>query len=250
MNIENYGYKIKNGVITAPIGAFSLIGINGAWVVEKSNIPLKFQGFVLIIMGGVLLASSASWLSAGIALFFVLLGLLFLTQQETHVIVQTSSGAVTAAKVTVYPIFFWSKMEDLPEAILDAILKETGLSMADSGKAQPSNSHPKLSSVPEPGLSNLESSSVPSRATDVRNHYDNLKVSRNAPDEVIAAAYRSLAKKYHPDQNNSDPEATRILQIINRAYEVLSDPVRRAEHDRWIDENENPHRHQRKRPRA
>lgn len=68
----------------------------------------------------------------------------------------------------------------------------------------------------------------------MRTHYDNLKVSMDAPIEVIQAAYRTLAKKYHPDKNQSDPDAERIMQIINTAYEVLSDPVKREEHDSWI----------------
>lgn len=56
----------------------------------------------------------------------------------------------------------------------------------------------------------------------------------DAPIEVIQAAYRTLAKKYHPDRNKDNPEAARIMQIINTAFEVLSDPVRREEHDAWI----------------
>lgn len=67
----------------------------------------------------------------------------------------------------------------------------------------------------------------------MRTHYDNLKVSMDAPIEVIQAAYRTLAKKYHPDINKDNPEAARIMQIINAAYEVLSDPMKRAEHDAW-----------------
>ncbi|HDJ1441836.1 TPA: DnaJ domain-containing protein [Serratia rubidaea] len=68
----------------------------------------------------------------------------------------------------------------------------------------------------------------------MRTHYDNLKVSKDAPVEVIQAAYRTLAKKYHPDKNKDNPEAERIMQIINTAYEILSDPVKREEHDAWI----------------
>lgn len=66
-----------------------------------------------------------------------------------------------------------------------------------------------------------------------RNHYDNLKVMRNAPPGVIRAAYRALAQQYHPDVNRS-PDAERIMKVINEAYAVLSDPERRAEHDAWI----------------
>lgn len=65
-------------------------------------------------------------------------------------------------------------------------------------------------------------------------HYDNLKVARNAPPEVIRAAYKTLSQKYHPDRNPGSADAIRIIQIINSAYEVLSDPVKRQEHDDWI----------------
>lgn len=72
----------------------------------------------------------------------------------------------------------------------------------------------------------------------IHTYYDNLKVTRNADVAVIKAAYKALAQKYHPDRNPDNPEAERIMKLINKAYEVLSDPVRRAEHDRWIDEQE------------
>lgn len=65
-------------------------------------------------------------------------------------------------------------------------------------------------------------------------HYDNLKVSRDAPSEVIRAAYKSLSQKYHPDRHADAEEANRIMRLLNAAYEVLSDPVKREEHDRWI----------------
>lgn len=68
----------------------------------------------------------------------------------------------------------------------------------------------------------------------VHTHYDNLKVARNAPPEVIRAAYKTLSQKYHPDRNGGSESAIRIIQIINTAYEVLSDPARRQEHDEWI----------------
>lgn len=67
-----------------------------------------------------------------------------------------------------------------------------------------------------------------------RTHYDNLKVSRDAPMEVIQAAYRSLARKYHPDRAGSTPESEAIMKKINASYEVLSDPAKRAKHDDWI----------------
>jgi uncharacterized RDD family membrane protein YckC/Tfp pilus assembly protein PilE len=72
----------------------------------------------------------------------------------------------------------------------------------------------------------------------IHTHYDNLKVSRNAPDEVIRAVYRVLAQKYHPDRNPGDLDAARIMTLVNASYKVLSDPVERRNHDRWIEEQE------------
>lgn len=68
----------------------------------------------------------------------------------------------------------------------------------------------------------------------IHTHYDNLKVSRHAPQEVIRASYKALSQKYHPDKNPGDEKAARIMAIVNTAYNILSDPIRRKEHDEWI----------------
>lgn len=68
----------------------------------------------------------------------------------------------------------------------------------------------------------------------IHTHYDNLKVARLAPPEVIRAAYKALTQKYHPDKNPGDEKAARIMAILNTAYGILGDPVRRKEHDEWI----------------
>ena len=90
-----------------------------------------------------------------------------------------------------------------------------------------------------------------------RTHYDNLKVARNAPQSVIRAAYKALSQQYHPDKNPGDDRAARVMQIINRSYEVLSDPQARADHDMWIQEQESsgttpppPHQRQRTQPNS
>ena len=69
-------------------------------------------------------------------------------------------------------------------------------------------------------------------------HYDNLKVAREAPPEVIRAAYRALSQRFHPDRNPGNDDAARIMTVINTAYAVLSDPERRRQHDEWIREEE------------
>lgn len=71
----------------------------------------------------------------------------------------------------------------------------------------------------------------------IKTHYDNLKVARDAPTEVIRAAYRALAQRYHPDVNPS-PDAARVMRILNEAWETLGNTQRRIEHDRWIREQE------------
>lgn len=71
----------------------------------------------------------------------------------------------------------------------------------------------------------------------MKTHYDNLKVARNAPPEVIKAAYKALCQKYHPDKYAGGAEAAdRIMKIINAAYAVLSDPIKRKEYDQTLDD--------------
>ena len=72
----------------------------------------------------------------------------------------------------------------------------------------------------------------------IRTHYDNLKVTRNAPDVVIKAAHKALLQLHHPDKAADKVAAERITRIINEAREVLLDPRRRKQHDDWIQEKE------------
>ncbi len=63
--------------------------------------------------------------------------------------------------------------------------------------------------------------------------YKILQVDPEAEDEVIAAAYRRLARKYHPD-TATGAEAVGRMEAINAAWEILGDPKRRAAHDRHL----------------
>lgn len=67
----------------------------------------------------------------------------------------------------------------------------------------------------------------------IRTHYDNLKISRDASQEEIKRAYRKLIHQYHPDKNKNS-NAERISQILNDAYQTLSNPISKKEHDDWI----------------
>lgn len=61
-------------------------------------------------------------------------------------------------------------------------------------------------------------------------YYAILQVDPHAEQEVVQAAYRRLAAKYHPDVNPS-PESSERMKLLNAAYEVLSDPSRRIAYD-------------------
>ena len=65
-----------------------------------------------------------------------------------------------------------------------------------------------------------------------RDYYDVLGVGRNASDDEIKAAFRKLARQYHPDVNK-DPGAEEKFKEINEAYGVLSDREKRARYDRF-----------------
>jgi len=62
------------------------------------------------------------------------------------------------------------------------------------------------------------------------NLYEVLQVSTSACPEVVHAAYRALARTYHPDVNPGEGAARQMRQL-NAAYHVLSDPERRARYD-------------------
>jgi molecular chaperone DnaJ len=63
--------------------------------------------------------------------------------------------------------------------------------------------------------------------------YELLGVSRDAQAQEIKKAYRNLARQYHPDANPGDPEAEEMFKAISVAYEVLSDPQKRAQYDQY-----------------
>ena len=65
-----------------------------------------------------------------------------------------------------------------------------------------------------------------------RDFYDILGIGRNATDEEIRRVFRKLAFKYHPDHNHGDGAEERFKEI-NEAYQVLSDPDKRAAYDRF-----------------
>ena len=66
-----------------------------------------------------------------------------------------------------------------------------------------------------------------------RDYYEVLGVSKDASDDEIKKAFRSQAKKYHPDLHPGDQEAEARFKEVNEAYSVLSDPEKKAKYDRF-----------------
>jgi molecular chaperone DnaJ len=66
-----------------------------------------------------------------------------------------------------------------------------------------------------------------------RDFYDVLGVAKNATDDEIKKAYRKLAMKHHPDRNPDDRHAEGKFKEAKEAYEILSDPQKRAAYDRF-----------------
>ena len=65
-----------------------------------------------------------------------------------------------------------------------------------------------------------------------RDYYDVLGVSRAASEEEIKKAFRKLAMEYHPDRNKN-PDAEEKFKEVNEAYQILLDPQKRAQYDRF-----------------
>lgn len=70
-----------------------------------------------------------------------------------------------------------------------------------------------------------------------KDYYEVLGVSKDADQDEIKRAFRNLAKKYHPDANQDDPNAEAKFKEINEAYEVLSDPNKRSNYDAYGNPN-------------
>lgn len=66
-----------------------------------------------------------------------------------------------------------------------------------------------------------------------KDYYEVLGVPKNASEQDIKKAYRSMAKKYHPDRNKDNPEAEAKFKEVQEANEVLSDPQKRAAYDQY-----------------
>jgi DnaJ-class molecular chaperone len=72
-----------------------------------------------------------------------------------------------------------------------------------------------------------------------KDYYSLLGIPKNAPDKDVKAAYRRLARKYHPDVNPGDKVAEARFKEINEAFEVISDVQKRKRYDQYGSDFEN-----------
>lgn len=66
-----------------------------------------------------------------------------------------------------------------------------------------------------------------------KDYYEVLGIEKGASEDEIKKAFRKLAIKYHPDKNRGNKEAEEKFKEINEAYQVLSDPEKRSNYDRF-----------------
>lgn len=64
-------------------------------------------------------------------------------------------------------------------------------------------------------------------------YYKIMGIPKDTPQKDIKSAYRKRAKQFHPDLHPNDPKAKAKFQALNEAYDVLSDPEKRAKYDQY-----------------
>jgi len=73
-----------------------------------------------------------------------------------------------------------------------------------------------------------------------KDYYKILGIDEDASQTEVKKAYRSMARRLHPDANQDDPDASKKFLLIKEAFDVLSDPLKRDEYDYAPSSNDPP----------
>lgn len=110
----------------------------------------------------------------------------------------------------------------------------TGGYNGGAGMAKGSSSAPTIPTSSFSSASTSSSITSPHLNKPKRNYYDTLGVTRDASQDTVKKAYQKLALQYHPDRNIGKEEQAQIhFHEVSEAYEIISDPTKRAEYDRF-----------------
>ena len=73
-----------------------------------------------------------------------------------------------------------------------------------------------------------------------KNYYDILEINKNASPEIVEKAYKTLAKKYHPDlqEESAKTDSEIKMKKLNEAYEIISDPQKREAYNKELEKIE------------
>ncbi len=74
----------------------------------------------------------------------------------------------------------------------------------------------------------------------LQNHYKLLGVGISASMDEIQKAFRSKTRQVHPDKNQDHPQAEELMKQVNKAYEVLSDSIKRSDYDEQLQTGDTP----------
>jgi len=167
-----------------------------------------------------------------------------LTKIELHSAVTTPPVSVTVNRETgsssSSAVKSPSGSEKTPNNSKEIPFTSPKASPQESPESDHPNPHPENNKNTPPPSDRENPTADQNRPAEIRdnkprNHYEILGLPKNATPEQIKAAFRTLAKEYHPDVNKN-PEATEQFKMLNEAWQILMDQEKRASYDRQLED--------------